>query len=70
MLVKAKIATREMRAQHATADALILTGAAAVLPFEYGVPAPGRWTGLCRVSAMGLESGAVCELYECPSSRN
>jgi len=29
---------------------------AAVLPFEYGVPAPGRWIGLCRMPAMGLES--------------
>jgi len=28
----------------------------AVLPFEYGVPAPGWWMSLCRMPAMGLES--------------
>jgi len=70
MPVKAKFATRKMWIPLARVIALFLTRVAAVLPLQYGVPAPGRWLGLCRVPAMGLEPGAVCEVYECPSSRN
>ena len=53
---KAKITTLKMRIRLATATALFLARTAAVLPLQYGVPAPGRWMGLCRMPAMGLDS--------------
>jgi hypothetical protein len=58
---KARITTREMRTQLAVATALFLAHAVAVLPLQYGVPAPGRRMVLCRMPAVGLESGAVCD---------